>query len=131
MPHKSASDAIRARLAANWTKSAILGVNADMEPPTDGSPWVRVTFPVANDDKLALGPRYRDGSSAFIAVATEIAIGLEKSSEWCSEIAAIFRNHKFDGVDCAFAAPTINEGRDQGSYWIASVVVPYRYFYSD
>jgi hypothetical protein len=129
MATKSAKDAIRARLSANWTNSVILGVNHDMEPPTDGSPWVRVTFPVANDDKLTLGPRYRDGASAFIAVATEIAIGIDKSEEWCEAIAAIFRGQKFDGVDCAFDAPTINEGHDEGSYWIASVVVPYRYFY--
>lgn len=131
MARKTAADAIRARLASNWSNSVILGVNSDMQTPTDGSPWVRVSFPVASDRKLTLGASYKDDSSAFIAVATELAIGIDKSEEWCEEIASIYRGQKFDGVDCEFAAPTINQGHDEGSYWIASVVVPYRYFYSD
>lgn len=131
MAKKAPSDAIRARLAANWTSSVILGLNLTTQTPADGSSWVRVTFPVASDMKTALGPNYRESASALITVATQIGDGLETSNVWCESIAAIFRGQKFDGVDCAFAAPSIREGVDDGSYFTASVIVPYRYDYND
>lgn len=131
MAKKAASDAIRARLAANWTSSVILGLNSTTQTPADGSSWVRVTFPVANNSKMTLGRNYRESASALITVATQISDGLDTSNAWCESIAAIYRGQQFDGVDCAFDAPSIREGVDNGSYFIASVIVPYRFFYSD
>ena len=130
MAKKIAADAIRARLAANWTASVILGLNSTTQTPADGSPWVRITFPVASDIRTALGKNYRESGSARIVVATQIGDGLETSNSWCEQIATIFRGQKFDGVDC-YAPPSIREGIDDGSYFIASVIVPYRYDYSD
>lgn len=130
MAKKAAADAIRARLAANFTLAPILGLNETTQTPADGLPWVRITFPVASDIRTALGKNYRENGAARIVVATQIGDGLETSNAWCEAIATIFRDQKFDGVDC-YAPPAIREGIDDGSYFIASVIVPYRYDYND
>jgi hypothetical protein len=129
MAKKAAVDAILARLAANWTNSVILPLNETTETPGDYSPWVRVQFPVVANSKVALGQTFREDAAFRIVVATEIGSGLAKSNLWCEEIAAIFRGQKFDGVQCW--APTIREGVDEGSYFIAAVIVPFQFFYSD
>jgi hypothetical protein len=129
MSKKAAVDAILARLAANWTTSAILPLNEGTETPGDYAPWVRVQFPVTNNNKVALGPTFREDAAFRVVVATEIGSGLAKSNLWCEQIAAIFRGQKFDGVQCW--APTIREGVDEGNYFIAAVIVPFQFFYSD
>lgn len=128
MAGKAATDAIRARLAANWTLTPILGLNADTQTPGDGSGWVRIHFPVVADRKTTLGMDFRETGSARIIVATPIGDGLDISNAWCDQIAAIFRGQRFDGVECY--APSIREGVDFGSYFEAAVIVPYRYDFS-
>lgn len=129
MAKKVVTDAVAARLAANWTTTPILALNETTQAPADGGPWVRLEFPVANGVQTTLGRAYRETGAFRIVVATEIMSGLAKSMTYCEQIATIFRNQKFDGVVCL--TPTIREGVDDGSYFIASVVVPFRYEYSD
>jgi hypothetical protein len=129
MAKKAVTEAVAARLAANWTTTAILQLNVDMEPPADGSPWVRLQFPVSNDIQTVLGRGYRATGAFRIVVATGIAEGISDSMTYCEQIATIFRNQRFDGVECL--TPTIGEGIDDGNYFIATVIVPFRYEYAD
>lgn len=129
MAKKTAVDAIIARLKANWTLAPILDRNETTQTPAEGSPWVRIEFPVANNRPQALDREYREDGGFRVVVATEIGSGIHKSNDWCEQIAAIFRGQKFGGVQCW--TPTIREGVDDGSYFIATVVVPYWFSYSD
>jgi len=127
MAKQAVRTAVAARLAANFTLAPILVLNIDEQTPTDGSPWVRIEFPVSQNVMAALSNYNRETGSFRIVVATEIMSGVDKSETWCESIAAIFNRQNFGGVSCY--APTIREGIDDGSYFIASVIVPYRYEY--
>lgn len=129
MAKQAITDAVAARLAANWTTTPILKINEDMGTPADGLPWIRLQFPVSNDIQTVLGRGYRASGAFRIVVATEVGEGLTNSMTRCEQIATIFRNQKFDGVQCL--TPTIGEGIDDGSYFIATVIVPFRYEYRD
>lgn len=129
MAKKAVTDAVAARLATNWSETPILALNAATQTPADGGPWVRLEFPVANGTQTTLGRSYRETGAFRIAVATQILSGLDRSMLYCEQIAAVFRNQKFDGVECK--TPTIREGVDDGSYFMASVVIPYVFRYSD
>jgi hypothetical protein len=129
MAKKAITDAAAARLAANWNTTPILKLNEDMGTPADGSPWIRLQFPVSNDIQTVLGRGYRATGAFRIVVATGIGEGISDSMNWCEQIATIFRNQKFDGVECL--TPTIGEGIDDGNYFIATVIVPFRYEYAD
>ncbi|MBM3642239.1 MAG: hypothetical protein FJX15_13135 [Alphaproteobacteria bacterium] len=129
MAKKAITDAVAARLAVNWVTTPILKINEDMGTPADGSSWVRLQFPVSNDIQTVLGRSYRATGAFRIVVATVIAGGLPDSMNYCEQIATIFRNQKFEGVQCL--TPTIGEGVDDGSYFIATVIVPFRYEYRD
>jgi len=127
MAHPSVTTAVNARLAANWNLTRILKLNEETQTPGEGSPWVRVEFPVSRNSKPILGRYGRESGGFRIAVATEIGSGLTKSNDYCEQIAAIFNDITFAGVECRDAS--INEGRDDGSYFIASVIVPYFFNY--
>lgn len=129
MAKQAAVDAIIARLKTNFTLAPVLDRNAGTQTPADGSAWVRVEFPVANNRPQALDREYREDGGFRIVVATALGEGVDVSNAWCEQIATIFRGQKFDGVQCW--APTIREGVDDGSWFIATVVVPYWFSYSD
>lgn len=129
MAKKTITDAVASRLAANFALATILDLNDDMLPPDGNIPWVRLEFVTAENMQTTLRTRYREMGAFRIVVATEVMSGLSKSMTWCETIATIFRNQYFEGVYCK--TPTIREGIHDGSYFIASVIVPYRYEYSD
>ncbi len=129
MAKKTAVDAIVARRKANFTLAPVLDRNSTTQTPADGSAWVRIKFPVANNRLATLKNGNREDGGFRIVVATPIGDGLEVSNTWCEQIAAIFSRQKFNGVQCW--APTIREGVDNGSWFIATVVVPYYFPYTD
>ncbi|MFO1126372.1 MAG: phage tail terminator-like protein [Methylocystis sp.] len=130
MAKKAVVDAIIARLKTNFTLAPVLDRNVTTQTPADGGPWVRIEFPVANDLRTALGLNWRETGSARIVIASPIGDGIDTSNSWCEQIATIFRGQKFSGVDC-YQPPSIREGIDDGSYFIAAVIVPYRFEYAD
>ena len=127
MAKKAVRDAVVARLAANFSSATILNLNEDVLAPSP--PWVRVEFPVANNSQAALNRRYREMGSFRVAVATAVRSGVSTSEDLCEAISTVFRNQLFSGVYCM--VPTIREGVDDGSLFMASVIVPYRYEYND
>jgi hypothetical protein len=128
MAKKALEDAVRARLAAYFSTVAILDVNDDVLPPAAGSGWVRVEFPVANSAPTSLNHTNSEVGSFRIVVAAEVLSGAATSLTNCEEVAAIFSRQRFDGVTCF--VPSIGDGRDDGSFYKRSVIVPYRYEYA-
>jgi hypothetical protein len=129
MAKKALADAVVAKLAAEFSLATILNQNEDMEEPQDGTPWVRVDFPVSQNERAALCRRYRETGSFRVVVATQIASGMSDSRTMCEAIDAIFRAKRFGDVETE--APSIRDGIDQGNYLLAAVIVPYRFEYSD
>lgn len=129
MAKKVVTDAVFARLQANWSTTPILALNETTQTPGDGSAWVQLQFIVANGRQTTLGRTYLETGAFRITIATEIGSGLSKSNDYAEQIATIFRNQKFSGVESL--TPTIREGIDEGSYFIAAVIVPFQYEYRD
>lgn len=127
MAKKALREAIEARFNWAFSDATILKLNEDAE--SVDLPWVRIDFPVAENSQTSLGATYREDGSFRIVVATPILSGVAGSMELCESVAAVFRNQLFDNVDCA--VPTIKEGIDEGAFFLASVIVPYVYYYAD
>lgn len=123
-------NAVEARLAANWTKSAIKAVNLDAEAPSDGSPFLIVQYPVANSHQQSLGAPgvniWREEGLIRIVINTERGGGETKALQWADELGVLFRGQLFDGVQCwEVNSPHIDDTNDQGNYFMVSIMVRY------
>jgi hypothetical protein len=131
MAKKAVVDAVRARLAANWNEAdaAIFDANSEGSTPADGTPFIILQFPVSDSEKPAVGTRHYLEEGAFrIVIHTQRGGGADQALQWGDTIAGIFRDLKFDGVECLVpSSPLTHDDNDQGQYFVASVVVPYRY----
>lgn len=127
MAKQVVEDAVRARLVANFTSANILVVNTNVLPPSNASSWVRAEFPVSNTDPTSLYHTNVETGSFRIVVAAEMLSGPDASLALCESVCAIFARQRFSGVTCY--VPSIGDGRDDGNYYLRSVIVPYRYDY--
>jgi len=132
MPSAAVEAAFRTRLAANWDTAdgVILGVNDVFTPPSDGSPYLIIQYPVVNSTRAALSSlRFEEGAARIILNAPTGG-GLPTWLTKADTISAAFRGDKliFDGVE-AFepSPPIINDNNDDGNYFELAIVVPYRY----
>ena len=125
MSHPDVIAAVKARLAANWSETVILGENATFETPADLADWISLSFPMATERQSDLGPHYRELGGFQIAVGTQIGSGVDLSADRCERLAALFRNQRFDGVECRMA---IKRGPgDDKSYQVATVTIAYEF----
>lgn len=129
MASRHVEDAVQAYLTANWTTAPILVENAEGETPTDGSPFIRLQFPVANVDRWAIDRRhYREAGGFRLIMAMARGTGTQLAREWGEQLATLFRDRKFDGVETKVPSePFTDEQSDQGNYFLASMIVPYTY----
>lgn len=128
MAKQAVEDAVRARLVANFTATTILTSNQDVLPPAAGSSWVRVEFPVANSSPTSYASSDAEIGSFRIVVGSEMLSGPDQSLGYCETIAAIFARQRFSGITCF--TPSVSDGRDDGIFFMRSVIVPYRYDYA-
>lgn len=133
MAHKAVVDAVAAYLAAQWTLCPVLGLNGQGEPPPDGAPYLMVQYPVATVARLALGtPCYREEGGIRFVLHLPRGEGLERVLAWADTLAALFRYQTFDGVETqAPTPPFLDDGNDNGLYFVASVVAPYAFTFTD
>lgn len=125
MAKKTLQDAVYARLVANFSSATILKKNEDVLPPETATPWVRLDFPVSATEPQSLAHTNMETGSFRVVVATEILSGEDDSLTLCEAVAAVYARQKFSGVTCY--VPRINDGYDNGDYYMRAVIVPYRY----
>jgi hypothetical protein len=91
-----------------------------------------VQFPVARTNKPPVGTRlYREEGGFRIVILAQNGAGLEDVLTWADGLAALFRDVKFDGVECQVpGSPFLDDSNDDGLYFKASIVCPYTYHFT-
>jgi Bacteriophage related domain of unknown function len=132
MASKAVVDAVESRLAANWTATPIIGVNLKGEPPTDGSPFLTVQYPVANSRHVGMagvGNRtFREEGVLRLVLSVRRGRGQSQALQWCDQLAALFRAQQFNSITCRVPSPPIdNNDNESGNYFVLSIAIPYFY----
>lgn len=126
-------DAVEARLAANFTRCTVFGFNlaAESEPPQDGSAFLQVSYPAANNTQITVGDPgnnlWRENGAFRLALFARRGEGIAGARVWMAELADLFRGKKFDGVQCwGPTSPALDDRNEEGVYFILSIAVPYQ-----
>lgn len=132
MAHPDAEIAIEARLRAFWADRTLIYTANDgkQEQPSDGeTSFISLQFPVAADVRWSVGTRfYREEGGFRIVISVPQGTGKDQIREWGKELADLFRDRKFDGVETqAPSPPQIDDREDAGGYFVAYVVFPYTF----
>lgn len=136
MASRTVEDAVDAYLAANWTHIAdcpIYVENEQGEIPADGSAFLKLQYPVANVSRFVVSDRgYLEEGGFRILIHVQRGAGTDTIRQYGSELAAMFRDQTFDGVECLVPTePFTDDQNDEGLYFVGSVVVPYRFYFRD
>lgn len=135
MPSAAVEAAFMTRLEANWNiaDGVILGSNEVFVPPSDGSPFVLIQYPVAHNRRPTLARRRFEEGAARIVYNAQTGAGLAGPLAKADTIAAAFRGDRLKigsslNVEVFEPSPPIiNDQNEQGNYVEFAVIVPYRY----
>ncbi|WP_020178085.1 phage tail terminator-like protein [Methylopila sp. M107] len=129
MAHPSVITAVTSRLETYWNRSPIFAPNVEGDAPEDGSPFVKLQFPASDKARPILNRRfYREEGGVRIVIAVEIGEGIAKASAWAEELATLFRDRKFSGVQTFVPGDIyVGDENDSGNYFITALVVPYAF----
>jgi hypothetical protein len=127
MPAKAVADAVQARLQANWTATIIIPYDSNATP-TDLDSFLVFQFPVVNGVKPVLNRVFWEEGGIRFVLNVRRGIGLEQGLDWTDQLAALFREVKFSGVQCFEpSGPIIDDNNEEGDWISYAVVVPYRF----
>lgn len=130
MAGKVVVDAVAARLAANWTATAIVDDDAGGSVPYDGSAYVTIEYPVAVENQITVGSPgnnvFRESGAFRIKVVCQIGTGISQPLDWIDQIRAIFRGKHFGTITTFAPSPGVidNTNYVAGKFVISSSV-PY------
>jgi hypothetical protein len=129
MASRHVEEAVEQYLTANWAQSVVIVENAQGEAPQDGSPFLRLQFPLSNTNRWPVNQRYYREEGAFrIVIAVERGSGTQKIREWGETLAALFRDREFNGIETQVPSePFTDDLSDEGNYFVGSMIVPYTY----
>ena len=121
-------DAVKARLAAFFTRCPVRMPNGDLTPPKDKSAYLLVQFPVANSERSTLQRTFTEEGGIRLVLHVPAGEGPDLAVLWCDELATLFRSQNFAGVEALVpSSATFHDDNDAGAYARVSIVVPYRY----
>ncbi len=147
MASKAVVDAIEGNIGAivggvrKWTSTdgnilPVLGLNDNSDKrPTDGSPFIAIEYPVANEIWFTTGSpganTFKEEGAFRIVLSEQKSIGTARAQGWVDELRALFRGIQLlsGALQCFEAPPSaINNSSDLGSYFEFSFAVPYHYY---
>lgn len=133
MPTPAVDTAFKARIAANFTTIPTIGVNGRTEPPSDGSSFVVLQYPVVNGEKPGIGRRFFEEGALRIVINAVRAVADTDGATWAATLASLFRDKSLGSGLETFTpnGPIINDAVDLGDFVELSVIVPYRYQFND
>lgn len=122
--------AVLQRLAANFTRCPIAGINMQGDTPGDASPFLAVEFPVASEQQITIGSpganTYRETGAILFVLSIRRGRGIDQGMGWAGELAALFRGKQFSGVNTREArSPVLDDRNDSGAYWRLTFPVNY------
>jgi hypothetical protein len=130
MASKLVIDAVEARLTAQWSSCPVFGLNDEAETPTDGSPFLAVQYPVANEEQISVGSPgsqvFRETGGFRLVLSVERTRGMTQGIGWVDDLRTLFRAQQFGGISCLGASPAFQDDSiDNGNYVLLTVVVEY------
>lgn len=137
MASKLVMDAVEARLAANWPNApAIVLPNQASLVPADGSAFLTLEYPIANEDQISVGSPganvFRETGAFRLTLSTPIGVGRVDPATsqdmvgWMDALREVFRGQTFSGVKTwAPSSVATNDKSDDGAYYELSFAVPY------
>jgi hypothetical protein len=129
MANKQVIDAVEARLGPVWDGLEVFGANTVGEPPSDGTPFLMVQYPVSDSRRMPINSRtYREEGGFRIVLNETRGLGLNQAMTRCDALGDLFRDRSFDGVVCQVpSSPLIDDDNDDGNYFQVSMVFPYTF----
>lgn len=132
MASKTVVDAVKARLAANFTAVPLLVDNVDSAGPDDGSPYLELQFPVANEQQITVGAPgrnvFREEGAFRLVLSVRTGDPLDQALTWIDQLRALFRGKQFAGVTTYAPSPAVQDDRAfvaGGTRVLLSTAVPY------
>lgn len=134
MASKAVVDAIESILGESWTSQdgsvlTVKGINADSQPPADGSAFLKFAFPVANSNVAGMGGAgtrtIRETGGFTIEVCTPIGGGVDQALGWCDELIALYLTKHIAGVTTYVPSPPAQSVNAAGSYYVLRIACPY------
>jgi hypothetical protein len=131
MPSAAVESVIRQRLADNWNTAngVILEANGQADPPSDGSAFLLIHYPVSDSFRPTLTRKRFEEGAARIIYNVPKGTHLSTSLALADTIAALFSGDNLIVSRVEFfepSLPLINDDNDEGNYYEIAVVVPYR-----
>lgn len=123
-------DAVEDRVAANWSATDYFGLNTVGDPPTDGTPFLTVQYPVANGEQISVGSPgaevFREDGGIRFVLAIPRGQGVRYWQLALEALLGHFRAAKFSGINTwAPTTPIFDNSNDSGNYFRLTAVVPY------
>lgn len=139
MPTPAVDAAFKARIAANFTTIPTVGIPVErIEPPSDGSSFMVIQYPVVNGDKPTLGRRFfEEGAARIVFNIAKGPAEYDAQQTWIPAVASLFRDKSARDLNVAGLqtftpdGPVTNDTNDDGQFVSFSLIVPYRYQFND
>lgn len=130
MAGKTVVDAVAARLAANWTLSAIIDDDTTGQGTGDGSPYITAEYPVSTENQITVGAPgnniFRESGAFRIVLSCPTGGGISQPLDWIDQLRALFRGKQFSGVTTWTPSPAaIDNSNYVGGRFLISFSVPY------
>lgn len=128
MASKPVEDAVAAYLTANWTAVPIIDLNEGETPPSDGSAFLQVQYPVGKETFVGMasvGSRtFREEGVVRFVLSVPRGSSTAQGKAWIETLRDLFRAQTVSGVVFKEAAPATT-GSPAGNYWVLSFAVAY------
>jgi hypothetical protein len=132
MARQAVVDAVTTYLKANFTLCTILDQDQAAQPPADGSTFLTLQFPVANEQQITIGAPgnnvWREAGAFRLVMSVRIGDPLSLPNSWLDQARALFRGKQFSGVTTYAPSPAV-EGDPQfagGTRVELTSAVPYQ-----
>lgn len=118
---------IEGRFMDNWATTRIKYDNINFKPPRGDEYWVQCKIFEDNTNRINIGTPgiHRVSGTIIIELYAPLNDGTQTIRSYADDVAAIFRDAQFNGVQCREAVPT-NIGESDGWYQYM-VSVPFFY----
>lgn len=126
MTYELTHNAIRTRLASNWTTTPVAYMNAEFKPPVGDTAWVRLTIEDADAFQASMGATaniYRHPGLIIVSVFAPLNRGDKLALQYADSIAAIFRGWRTTGLRTY--APTLKRIGADDKWYHVNVTVPF------
>lgn len=132
MPSQSVEAAVAAKLAAEFSLCPVFGPNQQAQPPADGSDYVLVQYPFADERQHSIGAPgsnvFREEGAIRFVIHTARDAGTVRTHQIATALRNLFRNARMASLNCfAPTAPVFDDRNDEGGYFVASLAVPYEF----